>query len=256
MVSSVFHVLGPGRGGTSLLSGLLDRHPACEVVLEALSRAHLVAPPPNAQCEPRDPLERLGARVTRFKASCEEHAKQCTAHFWGHKTPTEHILALSQPLGPIKDDYDWIEKKFGLLAFREIDFFVHALAGCNVIFVVRNGRSCVASKVQRTGQSYAEAARRWNYSVRVLQVLEANHETLHVLKFEELVAKPKVVLSQICGFLGIDYSPKMLGGTANPKLPAEYRQPHFDVRTLDKKDIPSSAVDDIAANLLYLGYPS
>lgn len=224
-----FLILGAGRGGTSLLMALLDTHSRLEVMSEYASVACLMD-------ESRDVFERVGA----FKKACLAEAARHADKMWGNKITTEQLSALAS--GSPSADFD-------VLSY----FFNEAFAGTKVVFILRDGRTCVRSKVERTGQSYETACMRWNYSVQVYRYLSADPGRHLLTKFEDLLMDAPGVLRRITDFLGVPFEEGMLSGTDNPKLLPEYRNTGFD---LEKMHL--GAVADwhglIQENLRYCGY--
>jgi hypothetical protein len=135
-------------------------------------------------------------------------------------------------------------------------FFNHYLAGVKVVFILRDGRTCVRSKVTRTGQTIEEACKRWNDSVEVYKFLQLRHRNNICVRYENLVASPKEILGQVCGFLEIEFQPAMLEGTANEKLRKEYRRDSLDASRLKLNHIPPSCLDLINDGLRHCGYIS
>ncbi|HEY9508230.1 MAG TPA: sulfotransferase, partial [Verrucomicrobiae bacterium] len=164
--------------------------------------------------------------------------------FYGNKITTEQLLALN--------DHNLVNPG------QSIDvldlFFNHYLAGIKVIFIVRDGRTCVRSKMTRTGKSVEQACKLWGDSVGVCRFLESHHHKNIRLRYEDLVTAPKENLEKICAFLGIEFQPEMLGGTANRKLRTEYQRDTLDTSKLELKDIPAGCMERIRDELRYCGY--
>lgn len=199
-----FLLIGAGRGGTSLPAGLLDYHPALKVGFERFSVDYLMG-------EKLSGAEKMNleARLSHFKKSCEEESK--SYKHWGNKITTEQIFALSEC------GEDHFEERF-----RD-----ELCKGRKTIFIIRDGRTCVRSKISRTGQSVEEAVKRWKYSVGfMLRLRDSGYDHL-ILKYEELVQNPEKELQRICGFLKVKYDPQMLEGTENKGMRPEYRQNGF-----------------------------
>lgn len=237
-MAALFHIIGAGRGGTSLLAGLLDAHPDCEVVPEALSLHHLMET--GLEQPPGETLSRrVERRVGAFLAACEASASQSTASLWGHKSTTEQIKGLEAP--EVAESYD------------APSHFACALAGTPVVLILRDGRTCIPSKVRRTGQPLALAIERWKFSITMLELFRRDHDRLHVLRMEDLVRDPATALTATCRFLGLDYDPHMLAGTMSDKMLPEYRRSGFDLAAVEVTDDPPW-IDLIANDLRRAGY--
>lgn len=227
-----FLILGAGRGGTSLLAGLLDGHPGLEVGFECDAMAILMA---HAAAE-RGPSP---GRALRFRRRCDELGAASEVGRWGNKITTEQLRGL-------EDD----GRDPGAVLEH---FFDEVMAGIHVIFILRDGRTCVRSKMNRKGLDVAEAAERWRYSVRVHDALlgRANGS---ILRFEELLSDPEGVLTPVCEALGVGWDAAMLSGTESDKMRPEYRRTGLDARAAEVGEVPDGCLELIRDDLLRLGY--
>lgn len=89
-----FQIIGAGRGGTSLLAGVVDAHPDCSVVFEAFSIPLLMGRTWTDAESIRSPSEQIRARVGNFLQGCEAESTRSPTKIWGHKTTTEQIRGL------------------------------------------------------------------------------------------------------------------------------------------------------------------
>ena len=78
-----FLVVGAGRGGTSLIAGLLDSHSKLEVGLELFSVDCLVGK--NIFTSGANIFNQ---RVNAFVVACRKKAMLYPSHFWGNKITT------------------------------------------------------------------------------------------------------------------------------------------------------------------------
>ena len=245
-----FHLIGAGRGGTSLIAGLIDSHPDCEVCFEQLSTEFLMGRAPTDAEAVQNSMIRASLRIRNFIEACETHAAKVPDKLWGHKTTTEHIGALGRPAAA-----DASKNTEHHLMANCLNLFVSSLSGVPTIFIVRDGRTCVRSKVNRTAQPLDTAIERWKFSIRVLSAFRASHERLLVVKFEDLVVSPRQVLTQVCNFLNVAYKEEMLRGTTSPKMLPEYRSDNFDRSKLEFEDKGEQWVADLRGELELAGYP-
>lgn len=215
-----FQVIGAGRSGTTLLASLIDAHPRCVALLEKLSRQHLY----DAQSAPSE-------RIEAFLAACEQEASVHEGLLWGHKTTTEHTGKLGEA-GSIE--------------------FVRALSATPTIFIVRDGRTCVPSKMRRGKVSLDRAIELWKFSVWLLARFREAGGPLLVLKYEDLVTNAPRELAKVCAFLGVDYDDVMLSGTTNDKMQPVYRREGFDLPAAIGP--AQSWFAEIANELAELGY--
>ncbi len=249
-----FHIIGAGRGGTSLLTGVIDAHPECEVHPEEYSTKFLMGRQwTSAECEP-DPEVRIPMRIQNFLTACERKAAEHPGKLWGHKSTTEQIKGLDD----INTESTFATDKCAIAANAEFDAlncFTKYVAHIKTVFILRDGRSCVCSKVRRTGQPVEEAIRRWKYSVRLLDALRARVKDLHVVKMEHLIRHPEENLRSICKFLGVTYTQEMLRGTQSTNMMEVYRRDGFYVSAIDVTDFDEPWLQDIREELVACGYP-
>jgi hypothetical protein len=234
-----FLVIGAGRGGTSLLAGLLDSHDRLEVGFEMFSEGYLA----GAALRAAGP-DIFGTRVRAFLQACIEEAARHPDRIFGNKITTEHVFGLedhnaANPDAPI----DVLDA-----------FFNRHLAGRKIVFILRDGRTCVRSKVARTGQSVELACARWKYSVEVYRFLTSRHDNNLCIRFEDLLLSPAPTLTDVCAFLGVPYQESMLQGTRNRKARPEYRQERIDASRLALDEIPAGCIERIRDDLERCGY--
>lgn len=232
--SKYFLVLGAGRGGTSLLTAMLDCNPSLTVGLEQFSFDFLL----GNKLEGKKKYD-LNLRISSFDKACQKIAK-AKKNLWGNKITTEQILALEQCEGATFPIY-----------FQ--NFLNGTIGKGKVIFIVRDGRSCVQSKINRTQQTYELAVYRWKFSVKLLSYLKENHEQLLVLKYEDLVASPEEQLKIACGFLNVSYNAEMLNGPDNKLLPEMYQNQGLK-RESEDIQWPEKWTSDMQVELAALGY--
>ena len=234
-----FLVIGAGRGGTSLLAGLLDCHERLEVGFEMFSEGYLAG-----VALPAAGPDLFEARAGAFVRACVEEAARHPDRIFGNKITTEQLLGLedhnvANPGAPV----DVLDA-----------FFNRQMKGRKIVFILRDGRTCVRSKVARTGQSVEQACARWKYSAEVYRFLSSRHENNVRIRFEDLVLRPEPTLAGVCAFLGVPYQASMLQGTRNSKLRPEYRREQFDDSKLALDDIPPGCIDRIRDDLERCGY--
>lgn len=248
-----FQIIGAGRGGTSLLMALLNAHPRCEVRSEEFSTKFLMGQQWTPAELESDPAKRIRLRIDNYLNACEHTAAQFPDIVWGHKTTTEHIagLGIMHPSSRFAGDPEALPETKGI---DPLEVFVDRTATIRTIFILRDGRSCVRSKVARTGMSIEEAVRRWKYSVRALGAMCRRTEAFHRIKMEDLVRYPEATLQSVCEFLGLRYSPVMLSGTQSPHTLPEYRRSGFDLSTIDVSAINDLWVAEIHEELTTCGY--
>lgn len=232
-----FLVLGPGRGGTSLLQSCLDAHSRLAVAYECAREELLGFGIPHA-----DFTNIVQERTRLFMDKCLAEAEKSRPKLWGNKITTEQLFALTDQFAlnpPYKD-------------VAEL-FFEQTLPDAPVVFIMRDGRSCIASKVKRTRQPLILATFRWRYAAQVYRYLREQRGKTLGLRFEDLLANPEQELRKVCDFLGVEFEPRMLCCT-HPSMPPEYLQPGFDTGKARVPDTPKEILEYIRDDLTYCGY--
>jgi len=229
-----FMVAGAGRGGTSLLAAVLDAHPQLEVNLE-FATLILYEEGPTRYGPPRD-------RIRAWREACEAEAAGCTGRRWGNKVTTEQISGLTKANGPFRLDVGVVES------------FYEQLSDIPSVFIIRDGRTCVRSKMARSGLTLVEAASAWQLSARIYRQFCEGRLNGMAVRFEDLVADPEPTLRRVCEFLGVPYHGSMVEGTDNEKMLPEYRRAFLDPSVLSLNEIPEGTMDLIAADLEECGY--
>ena len=139
---------------------------------------------------------------------------------------------------------------------RSFVFFGQVMSDKKIIFVLRDGRTCVRSKISRTDQSIAHDCVRWTNSVRVMRYLQRRHPAHLIIKYEDLASRPKQTLEAVCRFLDIPRTDAMLTGVSSDKIPEEYRQETFDTDKLSLRDVPVLCYPLLLQELKDTGYIS
>ena len=229
-----FMVAGAGRGGTSLLAAVLDANPQLEVHLEF---ATLILYEEGMTQYGRGP-----ERISAWRAACESEAAGSPGLHWGNKVTTEQISGLTKAEGPFRLDIGVVEA------------FYEQLSDIPTVFIIRDGRTCVRSKMSRSGLTLAEAASAWQLSARVYRQFREGKLNGMAVRFEDLVREPEPTLQGICRFLGVPFDAAMIEGTDNPEMLPEYRRSFIDASVLSLDGVPDGTMDLIAQDLEDCGY--
>lgn len=233
-----FLIIGAGRGGTSLIAALLDSHPQLTVAFERFAKDYLMG-----QALGGDEASRFDVRANAFYRACVDEAARYPRHFWGNKITTEQLGGLEQH-----------NRTFPGQPMEILEaFFNRVLAQQKLVFILRDGRTCVRSKMARTGQSLETACERWLYSVQVYEFL-SRHPRAICIRYESLLADPVETLGSVCEFLGIPYDQAMLEGTQHSRMNPDYRYPGFDTSKLSLSGVPKGCERLLEKALRDCGY--
>lgn len=229
-----FLVIGAGRGGTSLLAAMLDYNSRLSLGFEAFSVPYLMG-----EDLPEGKKLNMDERLNQFVSRCQETANKSDV-FWGNKITTEQIASLAEC-----DEATW--------PYYLERFIAQAIGNQKVIFILRDGRTCVDSKMRRTGQSFELAKERWKTSIRIWDFLTQSSVAMHTVTYEDLLAKPKEVLLGVCDFLEVTFEEHMLEGTNNANMPHEYRGKELR-QALAVAKFPEQWTSDLLPELKVAGY--
>ena len=225
-------VLGSGRGGTSLIGSLLDAHSDLEIALEEHVNEHIVPSDYNQK------LTKPEQALKSFMKACEADAKASKFRF-GNKLTTEQ-------LGFVED--------FGRNTAMRRHLVDKLLRGRKIVFITRDGRNCIQSKMDRTGADYATALFYWKHSVHFLQFLEGQDLELYRFKYEDLLEQPEATMRRVCEFLAIDYQKQMWEGSNSNRISEQYRQAGLDTSKAVLIEDDRIRLEDIREELDYLDY--
>jgi hypothetical protein len=209
-------IFGCGRSGTSLLSRMLDSHPAIAVPYES----HLY----NRIYPRLRPDADLGDARTRERLLAEILRTSDFAH-WNPAPRMEAVLAevrradfhglvdaLLRSWTRSRGKRRWGEKTpHHTLVWRLI---YEGFPNLQVLHMVRDGRDVALSfREAPFGPKHVyQAARHWARHVDAAEEARAalGAEGFLQVRYEDLLAAPEPELRRICGFLGEPYEPAML----------------------------------------------
>jgi O-antigen/teichoic acid export membrane protein len=228
---SPIFIVGLSRGGTSLLSRMLDAHSNIAilpetwwyVVLDRLGCIEEFTDPWQTSLFFNEVWENLKSyRDPAARVVAGEASKQ--PRFVG---PTVRVLeGLGQAYASERHASIWGEKTPGhALWLPEIrNLFPRA----RVLFMVRDPRDVLVSYDNRWNRGRRDT--RYLISTAALLKFYLAHllyrpvfppEQVRWVKYESLTAQPSAELEQICGFLGVDFEPSMLAFYRQHENPEE-----------------------------------
>ena len=234
-------VIGPGRGGTSLLTACLGGHPC--IVMH--SEYHSVSTLHGDDQPIRSIATMVDDRLDRLRSLCDEDRARHPGLIWGNKITTEHIRGL--------EEHNFLNRqprgRGGPLCPEDggIPPDLHHS---------RRPHLRRTSKFRRAGRPLMRAALLWCYSVRVLEGLGSLGALCTTVRYEELVQRPAAVLTNVCHALEIDFHPNMLDQTNNEQLlMPEYRHGRFLAeKATEIPLLPDAVLNVIEPDLRRLGY--
>jgi hypothetical protein len=212
-----FFVFGSGRSGTSLLTRMLDSHPAIAVPYEShlYNRIYPLVEGRNAVLGPGPVRERLVREILRTSDLRHWRPRpSLEATLASIRRPGFHgiVEALLESWTVSRGKSRWGEKTpHHTLCWRPI---LEGFPDLKVVHLVRDGRDVALSfRAAPFGPKHVyQAAHHW---VRYLTNAEAAGAVLGEgaflpVRFEDLLDDPERELRRICAFLAEDYDPAML----------------------------------------------
>lgn len=234
-----FLVIGAGRGGTSVLAAALAGHSRLAVAMELFGQSYLLGMDLAQGGNP----DIFSTRTRAFRQGCLAEILRHPDRIWGNKITTEQLFGL--------EDHNAANPPYTDVIAR---FFLEAVPEFRVVFIIRDGRACVASKVRRTGQSWEQAAFRWCYAVRVLDAVRRLERPACVIRFEDLVTDPIPSLEGACRCLGVAFEPAMLAQTQSSAILPEYRRTGFEAARAAVPEVPQHVAAFLWPALEACGY--
>jgi len=200
-------VLGTQRSGTTLLCRMLSAHPDIFIQNE-LNVRQMFAPGWTRE----DILDAIKSLILEDHGkSLETILEQAGKHVWGLKDPelTYHI-----------DDLE----KF--------------LPDSKLVVIVRDGRAVTNSYMENKwglGTNAFTGAQRWLNEVELQLAFKEKHsESVHLLRYEDLVIQPDVELREILEFLDIPFHEDVLQYSHKPSF---YHKTRENINTYRNPDI-------------------
>ena len=192
----LFVIVGLQRTGTTLLASMLGRHSEINMLFESVTK---------------DSLKLIGKEWNGNKLLAYRQIRERQrSSRWGHfinrvvnfdfKKENRHHLVRIYPTSKMSiEDY----KKQGAI----------------FITIERDKESSIKSMMKRAGQSRKQAVYEWEQGMNIINNLKG--ENTYSLNFFDLVNNTNKILLDICDFLDIKYTDKMLEG---PKFNFVYPQ--------------------------------
>ena len=206
-------IIGPPRSGTTLLSFMLDGHSSLAVMVES----HLFGIYRLAAAQLGDRFPELWPELAHRIATSRPFAyiePRIDPGGLDHRPIADYAdmtRAILETWTELRGKEIWVEKTpCHTLHWR---YLVDHFPDAKFVAIIRDPRPSAASLIKaRFGSSAISAAtRQW---VRYCDAMDDLRRTaprrLHVLRYEDLVHEPRMTLTKICRFLGIELEEAML----------------------------------------------
>jgi hypothetical protein len=204
-----FFVVGPSRSGSTVLGRILGSHSRLAVYLETQyypifgadrHRYGDLSKPENLRRLVRDVVA-IACEQKRMSAPTVEEilAALPAPSFEGVLAAWLQVYAMREgkPRGADKTPDH----------FRFLPEILAAFPESRVIFTMRDPRDVAISSREAFGSGVAASAWAWRQAADVLRQASPR---IHLVRYEDLVARPEEVASAACAFLGERWEPEML----------------------------------------------
>lgn len=258
-------ICGEGRSGTKLLRDTLARHSSinffrCETYIFVKSKIHKIK-----NLEKAEKSLELDYLVKSVLACITSKNKNEAARAIKDKNFNPEIESLSQELQAQyqlefnkldifdkaahlltvkKDKSRWLEKTpFHVYYLNEI---FEKYPNAKVVLTVRNPKAVYASwKRKDADKSLIGISKSWNKVSQAIISAEKNLKNVHLLKFEDLVAEPKLSLKKLCEFIGEDFEDSLLDAEVVNSKFSENKTKGFDKDIINRwqKQLSEKEVD-------------
>ena len=212
-----FFIVGFQRSGTTLLRLMLDNHPALAIPLDTVG---LWARYEDRLAEYGDLTNEPDAQRLVTDLLADERIR-----LWEVPLTVDGVLARRQRPGyagiidafhlayaAAKGKVAWGDKDPGNMV--RIDRINSWFPACKVIHIVRDGRdACLSQKQQDFGiQDLFDCASAWREQVEWVRRIGGvlGSARYFELRYEDLVTDAAPILTRLCAFLGVAWSPQML----------------------------------------------
>ena len=231
-------IVGNSRSGTTLMSKILDKHPAIFAFHELHFYERLWTPESGKKIFTSDDAFHLGAqllsiqrkrkRKSQFAATYSEEAKEMFRDTGDSSlnSPAVYRFFLQYETGKQGKRIACEQTPRNVFYIQEIlDQFAHV----RIINMIRDPRDVLLSQKNKwKGKEvpFKERLRRWaNYHPFLLSKMWngaqkaaakfADNSSVMTVRFEDLLTEPQTTVRNICHFLGIEYDSAMLAVSAS-----------------------------------------
>jgi sulfotransferase family protein len=210
-------LVGCPRSGTTLLSVMLHAHPRIAMPPETrfllpVYRERLTFGDLSVADNRRRLAERMTGKGTRFSDLRLRRKDVIEKIVAGPPTIGSAAGTVWREFARSRGKERWGEKRPSY--WRDIGLIRRLFPDAQIVHLVRDGRSCVASlkKVTWWERGVAGAMASWTMADSELRRVERRlpADSYHRLRYEDLLADPRVQLSELCRFLGEDFDDAML----------------------------------------------
>ncbi len=276
MSTEPIFVVGVERSGTTLLSFMLSAHSEIAIPYESHFITHFAQTRSDASnFATPEARRKLFADILGGRHVKNWHPRVDLGDLaLGNATDLSHAISeLFTTYARKAGKTRWGDKTPSYL--RDLDVLNGLFPTAKFIHIIRDGRDVAMSllAMEWGPPDYLSALNKWNGSVEIARKMLAMlpSERWLELRFEDLVLSPEANIRRICGFLNVDFEPKMIDGytkdwnvrtaAAVPGIHSNLSRPP-DASQVFKWKLEMSGADQAIAHelagelLASLGYPA
>lgn len=196
----LFVVVGLQRTGTTLLASMLGRHPEINMLFESVTK---------------DSLKLIGKKWNGNKLLAYRQIR-----YSSRSSKFGHLINRIANLDFKKHNKHHMIRPFPTSVMSIEDY---KNQGAYFITIERDKLSSVSSMMKRAGQTKSQAEKEFDAGMKIINKLKK--EKTYSLTFADLIKNSEDKLQDICKFLELEYTNKMLEG---PKFNFVYPQENID----------------------------
>jgi len=203
---NIAFIVGVGRSGTSLLQSMMNAHPRISFAPETqFVRSHLLCKNRARSWDDTKKCIKQDERLIETFGDAEE-LNACVENLPRNDAETFYHTLLDRFSN---EDAFWSGDKDPRL-LEKSDELLETFPSAKIIHILRDPRDVICSKI-KAGWS---RNRPWWLQVFVsmaqLEFIQPNTDRFLTVSYEALINAPEVTLCEVCQFLDLEFSPKML----------------------------------------------
>ncbi len=211
-------VIGMPRSGTKLLLRIFNNHPRVYLSNETEFLLYFIRKWNNIDLRDKNKFKEMyyGISKTSFFLSNEKKEKKINLNFWYNGCKTYSLNEIFKVFVNFytnsidRENIIWGDKSPGYII--NIKLLKEYSPKAKFIVIVRDVRNCAVSSYKVWGTNKIRYAERWynNLNSAINDLEEISKEDWKIVKYEDLVHKPRETIKKLYDFVGISFNEKVL----------------------------------------------